>query len=75
MNIRIVKLDLEPIRLELARIADALEGLRESTNPEWVAQASDFPGEKDVVRTFYSNEEEEIIQQKLDKIGRKRVQR
>ena len=67
MNVRYVKLDIEPVTFQLQRIADLLEQLVQSTNPQWVAGP---PTEEEAAARFqvmYANEREEIIQHHVNK--------
>lgn len=59
--------DLHEIAFQLARIADMMEGLRESTNPldQWAE-----PDDESVVRAFYTDERQEIIDDQLQKMGK-----
>lgn len=58
---------LNEIGFQLARIADMMEGLRESTNPlnQW-----DTPDDETIERLFYTDEDQEIIASKLRQMGR-----
>ena len=54
---------------QLARIADALEVILEITSPvnQWGDQV---PAENKAIRVYYSNEEDTIIREKVEKLGK-----
>ncbi len=62
-----IQVSLSEIAFQLARIADMMEGLRESTNPLNVWQE---PDDDSVPRVSYSDEDQEIIEHKLQQLGR-----
>lgn len=68
MNIRIVKVDVEPIRQELARIADLLEQLVYTTNPP--AEMYEYKDDKPENYVVYTDDEREIVAHKLAQRGK-----
>lgn len=65
-NEKIVE-QLTEISFNLARIADFLENINAATNPlnQWTT-----PDDDKVVRTMYSNEDEEIVAHHLKLLGK-----
>jgi len=69
--------DLDRYKLEhravvaLERIGEALERLLESTNPlnEW-KRVDDIPEEAQKERAFYTNEDKDIVNERLRRMGR-----
>lgn len=66
-DLRETNRELKEIAFQLARIADMMEGLRESTNPlnQWAE-----PDDDSVPRVSYSNEEQEIVAHHLRRMGK-----
>jgi hypothetical protein len=69
MHIRVVKVDLSRVEAQLERIADILEGVLGATDP-LLPHFTQMPDEKDVVRTFYTDDRQEIIDYHLRKLGK-----
>jgi hypothetical protein len=70
VKVRVIKADLSGVELQLSRIADLLEGILRATDPlqkwEGYAPMEDEP----VNRVFVNNEDEEIVQTHLRRLGR-----
>lgn len=66
MILKIVKLDVSGIELQLSRIADVLEGLIKSTDPI----SYDTPATDENTGVFYSDDEQDIVSERLIRMGR-----
>lgn len=67
MQLKVVKLDLSSVSLQLERIADALEGILAASNP----LPPDVVIEDDPAKTVsYGNENLDIIREHLSRLGK-----
>lgn len=76
MNLRVVKIDLSSVERHLDRIATALEGFLEATNPARpLTSLSQLPEEEKMVRSFYTNEDKDIVKEQLHRLGKEYKER